>query len=156
MVIANAAKTVGFCFVPCEKWHWTPSLCFCLSRAGESPPTPPPAIALCHRKATTALKSLLCSGTEQIKKDGMRALHASLSMTELEELEDTQDTRWTWNLFSLEITRCLICSLSTRRLNLVLFVQIKTPLKTRLEIQRQQQNWILTVPGRDQYCSIEE
>lgn len=86
----------------------------------------------------------------------MRALHASLSMTELEELEDTQDTRWTWNLFSLEITRCLICSLSTRRLNLVLFVQIKTPLKTRLEIQRQQQNWILTVPGRDQYCSIEE
>ena len=81
----------------------------------ESPP-----IALCCRNATTALKSLLCSGTEQIKEDGMRALCASLSRTELEELEDTQDTRWTRNLFSLKIPRCLIFSLSTCRLNLVL------------------------------------
>lgn len=121
MVIVNAAKTVGFCFVPPVRTGTEPSPSAFVYPELESPLP----IALCCRKATTALKSLLCSGTEQIKKDGMRALDASLSMTELEELEDTQDTRWTWNLFSLEITRCLIFSLSTHGLNLVLFVQIK-------------------------------
>jgi len=105
------------------------------------------SIALCCRNATTALKSLLCRRTEQIKEDGMRALHASLSTTEREELKDTRDTRCTSNLFSLQITRCLIFTLSGHRLNLALFIQIKTLLKTRLEIQRQWQNWILTVPG---------
>lgn len=37
----------------------------------------------------TKSTSPLCSGTEQIKEDGMRALRASLSTTELEELEHT-------------------------------------------------------------------
>lgn len=128
MVLANAANTVGFCFVR-KNWHLTLSLCFHLSGAGESrPPT-----ALCCGSATAALKSLLCSGTDRRKKGGRRAFRASLSTT---QLEDMQDTHWAWNLLSLKITRCLIFSLSIGRLRLVLFVQIETPLKTRLEIQR--------------------